>query len=91
MKTQTFYKVTVALAAILFLAAAGITTTSGLESAGPFLIGLLIAVGISFRGFPQLKGFSYTVMIFSAVTTALYYPSYFIEMNGFKFTALITH
>ncbi len=90
MKTQTIYKVTIALAAIFFLAAAGITITSGLESAGPFLIGLLIAVGISFRGFPQLKGFSYTVMIFSAVTTALYYPSYFIEMNGFKFTALIT-
>jgi BASS family bile acid:Na+ symporter len=29
-------------------------------------------------------------MIFAAVSTALYYPQYFVEVNGFKFAVLIT-
>jgi len=58
--------------------------------AGPFFIGFFIALAVGFRGFTHLKGFSYTVMIFAAVTTALYYPNYFVEVNGFKLAALIT-
>ncbi|HEY8397522.1 MAG TPA: bile acid:sodium symporter family protein, partial [Flavihumibacter sp.] len=33
---------------------------------------------------------TYTLMIFSAVSAAMYYPQYFVEYNGFKFTTLIT-
>ncbi|HEY0245640.1 MAG TPA: bile acid:sodium symporter family protein, partial [Mucilaginibacter sp.] len=36
------------------------------------------------------KRFAYTVVILAAVITSLYYPSYFIEYNGFKFAVLIT-
>src|SRR4030095_3569099 len=43
-----------------------------------------------FRGFASLKGLSYTVTIFAAVSTALYYPGYFKEINGFKLSSLIT-
>src|SRR5690606_1584566 len=46
------------------------------------------AVGV--RGNRATKGFSYTVIIFVAVTTALYYPNYFLEINGFVLAALIT-
>jgi len=58
--------------------------------AGPSLITFFVALAVGFRGFALLKGFTYTIMIFAAVTTALYYPGYFIEWNGFKLTVLIT-
>src|SRR6185295_1289718 len=32
----------------------------------------------------------YTIIIFAAVTTALYYPDQFVSINGFKLTRLIT-
>ena len=37
-----------------------------------------------------LKRYSYTLIIFAAVTVALIYPQYFISLNGFRFTVLIT-
>lgn len=61
-----------------------------LAQAGPFFIAFFVLMAIGFRGFSTLKGFSYTVTIFAAVTTALYYPGYFVEYNGFKFAKLIT-
>src|SRR5690606_27784474 len=36
------------------------------------------------------KGYTYPTMIFAAVTTALYYPVYFVEVNGFTLSTLIT-
>ncbi|RYE06877.1 MAG: bile acid:sodium symporter family protein [Sphingobacteriaceae bacterium] len=55
-----------------------------------FLIILFVAMAIGFRFSPVLKGYSYTLLIFAAVTTALRYPQYFTELNGFKFAVLIT-
>ena len=58
-------------------------------SSGPILIGFFVALALGFRGFDHLKGFSYTVIIFAAVTTSLYYPQFFIEYNGYKLSGLI--
>ncbi|MBK5278632.1 MAG: bile acid:sodium symporter family protein [Bacteroidia bacterium] len=58
-------------------------------TAGPFLIGFFLLLAYAFRGYEQLKGFAYSIMIFAAVTTALYYPSYFVDLNGFKLAQLI--
>ena len=58
--------------------------------AEPFLITALICTAIGFRGVTVLKGFAYPVMIFGVVSTALIFPQYFIEINGFKLTLLIT-
>ncbi len=63
---------------------------SGLPQAGPSLIAFLFLLGISFQGFDPLKGFTYSILIFAAVTTALFYPTNFQEINGFKLTNLIT-
>ncbi len=48
-----------------------------------------ISLSIAFRGNPFLKGLSFTVIIFAAVTIALYHPEYFQQWHGFKLTALI--
>ena len=37
-----------------------------------------------------MKGFTYSTMIFAAVTTALFYPTNFQTLNGFNLTGLIT-
>jgi BASS family bile acid:Na+ symporter len=73
------------LAAFAVLFIAGNNTFTG-----PLLITFFIALAIGFRGYETLKGFSYTMMIFAAVTTAMNYPQYFIQAGDFKFTGLIT-
>jgi len=65
-------------------------STGNIENAGRLLIIFFISLAIGFRGFPLLKGFAYSMMIFAAVTTALNFPEYFKEINGFKLTTLIT-
>jgi len=49
-----------------------------------------MAVAIASRGYPRFKGFAYTLVIFAAVTTSLYFPEYFLEVNGYKLAGLIT-
>nr|WP_255785093.1 bile acid:sodium symporter family protein [Membranihabitans maritimus] len=46
-------------------------------------------LAIGFRKYQILKGYSYSLIIFSAVTLALYYPSNFVVFNGFKLSNLI--
>src|SRR5690554_6098832 len=61
-----------------------------LDQAGPLLIIAFLLLAIGFRNYNHLKGYSYTLVIFAAVTTALYYPAPFVEFNGFQFAVLIT-
>jgi BASS family bile acid:Na+ symporter len=58
--------------------------------AGPFLIAFFVAMGIGVRRFTLTKGLTFTLLILAVVTTSLYYPSYFIEINGFELALLIT-
>jgi BASS family bile acid:Na+ symporter len=86
---MNYYKSVMALG-VLCLAAALALQLTGSSYSGPLLIAFFISMAIGFRGFPFLKGFSYSMMIFAAVTTALNFPHYFIEINGFKLATLIT-
>jgi bile acid:Na+ symporter, BASS family len=90
LKQINAYKIALGLAALCFAAALVLTLTGRIALAGPLFIIFFIALAIGFRGYDHLKGFSYTTMIFAAVTTALYYPGYFVEVDGFKLTGLIT-
>lgn len=56
---------------------------------GPFSISFFIFLAIGFRGYENFKRFSYTILIFAAVTTALFYPQFFVQWGTFKLTALI--
>lgn len=88
--TNKGYKLILAIGACSLLVALIISFAGQIQYAGPWFIGFFILLAIGFRGFSLLKGFSYTVIIFAAVTTALYYPGYFREVNGYKLTKLIT-
>jgi len=84
------YTVALGLAALCLMIGLVLLLSGNTAQAGPLLIAFFIALAIGFRGFSHLKGFSYTVMIFAAVTTAMYYPDYFVEMGGFQLAVLIT-
>ncbi|HLO81661.1 MAG TPA: bile acid:sodium symporter family protein [Chitinophagaceae bacterium] len=58
--------------------------------AGWLLMLFFACLALSFRGFKSLRGLSFTVSIFAAVSLALYYPQYFTTWNGFKLSLLIT-
>lgn len=67
-----------------------IITVLQLHTAGGWLLMLCFAsLALAFRGSAALKGFSYTVMIFAAVSLAMYYPQHFIQVGGFKLSKLI--
>ena len=57
---------------------------------GAFLTTGFLASALGFRGVKLYRGFSYPLMIFGAVTVALTYPQYFVEINGFPLGKLIT-
>jgi BASS family bile acid:Na+ symporter len=84
------YKLILSFAFLCLTVAIVMSATGNLATAGPLFIAFFVLLAIGFRGFPLLKGFSYTVTIFAAVTTALYYPDYFTDINGFKLATLIT-
>ena len=78
------------VAILSLLVALGMAVTGHLAQAGPLFVLFFLSIALAFRSNDALKGFTYTIMIFAAVTTALYYPSYFVEAGGFKFSKLIT-
>jgi bile acid:Na+ symporter, BASS family len=83
-------KILLALAAVCLAAALVMSFSGNTINAGPLYITFFVALAIGIRSFPTLKGLSYTVIILAAVTTAMYYPGPFVEVNGFKLSRLIT-
>jgi BASS family bile acid:Na+ symporter len=77
-------------AAALFLVAWLVVTFKELHSWGGWLLGLcFLALAIAFRGNNFLKGFSYTLMIFAAVSLSMYYPQYFKSVGDFNLSRII--
>lgn len=57
---------------------------------GWFLMLFFVTLALNFRQNPKLKSFTFTTMIFAAVSLAMHYPQYFIHLGGFKLSGL-TH
>ncbi|HTI93816.1 MAG TPA: bile acid:sodium symporter family protein [Puia sp.] len=90
MKKLPAFRIALLLAAILFVLVLGFAFSGHLASAGPFAIAGFLALALGCRGYELTRGLTYTVVIFAAVTTALYYPQYFQVWGGFKLATLIT-
>jgi bile acid:Na+ symporter, BASS family len=56
---------------------------------GWLLNGFFISLALAFRGSDILKGFSYPLIIFAAVSLAMHYPGYFQQVGNLKLSALI--
>ena len=84
MKTApAFAKVAFAIAALSLLALIALLALGYERETGPALTVFFLSLAIAFRGVEALQGFSFTVIIFASVTLAMYYPTYFQEINGF--------
>ncbi len=60
-----------------------------IPKSGPFFIAFFLFLAIAVRGFEAVKGLSYTVWIFMAVTASMFYPQYFTSVGTFQFKTLI--
>jgi BASS family bile acid:Na+ symporter len=78
-----------AIAAATLAATAYFGLTGRLAEAGPLATTFFAALALAFRSREALKGFSFTMLIFAAVTLSLYYPQYFTVWGGFKLSGLI--
>lgn len=83
------YKSAIAAALLSFAIAIFQFLFNGIPSTGPFVIAAFILLAIGSRGYESLKGYAFTIMIFAAVFSSLYYPQYFTVWNGFKLSGLI--
>lgn len=53
------------------------------------LILFFLLLALALRGFEKFKGFSFTILIFAAVTVSMYYPSYFTSIGNFNLKLMI--
>ncbi|MDB4925077.1 bile acid:sodium symporter family protein [Mucilaginibacter sp.] len=90
MKNTTPYKIALGVSLLCILAALVMAVTGHLADAGPLFVTFFVALAIGFRGYEHLKRFAYTVIIFAAVSLAMYYPAHFVSYGDFKFAVLIT-
>ena len=51
------------------------------------LMGFFGFLALGFRRYDLLRGYSYTIMIFAAVSLSMYYPQYFVSVGDFDFFA----
>jgi BASS family bile acid:Na+ symporter len=89
MKNPNLYKILLGLAGlalILFLIAYFTGTISFL---GPLLISFFVLLAFGVRGNPIAKGFSYTIMIFAAVSISMFYPGLFLKWGDFELSNTI--
>lgn len=58
--------------------------------AGPFLIASLALLAMGAKGFPAVRGLSFTLLILSVVAAAFYFPRFFLTIGGYETAGLIT-
>lgn len=84
------YSIALALAGLIgvgSLVAGGLY--GGAAAAPPGIVALLL-LAVGFRGYPALRGFSFTMLIFAAVSVAVTYPQPFLRLGDNPATVLIT-
>jgi BASS family bile acid:Na+ symporter len=89
MKKRTSYRLLLGLAAISALVFV-IGYFSGKSTLlGPSLIAFFVFLAFGVRGHPVSRGFSYTIMIFAAVSISMFYPGLFIQWGNFELQSTI--
>lgn len=89
MKNIKGYQVAMLLALLFLVISLGMVIAGKASGIGPFLIGLFIALSFGVKGYPAVKGLSFTMWMFTAVAAAMFYPQLFVQWGSFKTTGLI--
>ena len=88
MKNRLFGYILV-IAGLLIISSLLFYISGNVSLTGIFLIAGFIFLATGVRGYQSLKGFSYTLWIFTAVTASMFYPQYFTSAGDFQFKKLI--
>ncbi len=87
--SKTVSKILFCIAAIIYVSA-GICLIMSQFSATQFLIfSALVITALAFRGYQQLKGFTYTVFIVMGICLGMFYPNTFVSIGNFELKRLI--
>jgi BASS family bile acid:Na+ symporter len=89
MKKATIYKILLGLAGLAALLFGLAYLTGGRQFLGPLLISFFVLLAFGVRGNPVSRGFSYTIMIFAAVSISMCYPGPFLRWGDFELKATI--
>ncbi|PCJ98346.1 MAG: bile acid:sodium symporter [Flavobacteriaceae bacterium] len=77
------------VAAALSVVCAYLYITANTTLLGPLMVFLFLALAIGVRGYDKVKGFSFALLIFAAVSIAMTYPAIFISWGSFELKSLI--
>ena len=89
MKKKNLYKLLLGLAGLFLILFLVTILTQSKTFTGPLLISFFVLLAFGVRGNAISKGFSYTIMIFAAVTISMFYPGLFIKWGQFELKATI--
>lgn len=89
MKKMTVHRIAMGFAVIFLIISLALIFTRNIANAGPLLIAFFVSLALGVRGFDAVKGFSYTIWIFTAVTASMFYPQYFTSLGSFQLKLLI--
>lgn len=74
---------------LLIYVVLALTSSTYAYMGGWVLMLFFTTLTLTFRTNRQLKGFTFTTMIFAAVSIAMYYPHYFVHIGTFELSGLI--
>lgn len=89
MNKKPVYNLFYIVAGVSFLAWVAVTLLKQHNWGGWLLMLAFLGLALGFRGHKFLKGFSYTSLIFAAVSLSMYYPGYFTSIGSFNLTGII--
>lgn len=77
------------VSAILLLIIISMICLGNIADAGLLFLCFFATLALGFSGYETIKGFVFTIMVLAGVSSALYYPHLFSNINGVKLTILI--
>ena len=77
------------LSAVALISYIFLTVSQQHVYSGWLLMLFFFFLALAFRGHDILRGYSFTIAIFAAVSLAMYYPQYFVSVGDFKLSKLI--
>jgi bile acid:Na+ symporter, BASS family len=86
---KNIYKISLILALLCLIIVLVMISGGNISKSGPFFIGFFLFLALGVRGFDPVKGLSYTIWIFMAVTASMFYPQYFTSVGDFQLKRLI--
>ena len=89
MNNINLYKIAFLICILSGLVSTYLFTSGQGANAGLWVVGFFLFLALGFRGSKNLKGLSFTILVFAALSVSMYFPAPFIKMGSFEMKSLI--